>query len=476
MSSEAYYAREKRYIDAIKVFHEGWYVDAAKCARAFEVTAKVLRDRLHEKTSKSTRIAPNKRLTEAQEQVVKNYVKRLDDQNMSLTSKLVVDVVNYILQMKNLDALSLDSDWFKRFFARNSMLKKRWQRPIATDRKDAFNVQDLENYFKKLKITRDEFDILNLNIWNMNKTSFRVDCDKSRIVITLDVNKNIRMTDLDNRDYITTIKVVFAEEDTISSLLILKGAHILHKWTLSNDLDEETLLSISDFEYSNNDLAMNWLHHFVKHTKSKRIDRWILLIIDDFESHMIFPFLKLVIANNIKLFKLSSHFTHLTQSLDVDVFQSYKHHHDQAIENVVRHEDTKFNRLEFLTTFRSFRERIFKTYTIRHVFRRCDIVPFDFSVVINSMKFKRAAKKVALELTTSKSIDSDECFQRISRESQSLKKNTKALRSYYEENDDFVVDAKQMHRFLKAIDTQFEALKLRSRDLDHCLKVFVKRD
>jgi len=54
----------------------------------------------------------------------------------------------------------------------------------------------------------------------------------------------------------------------------------------------------------------------------------MLLIINNFGSHMIMEFLDLITNNDIVLFKLSSHFTHLTQSLDVSVFQVYKSHHN----------------------------------------------------------------------------------------------------------------------------------------------------
>ena len=63
----------------------------------------------------------------------------------------------------------------------------------------------------------------------MNETDFRIDCERSRIVITLDVNKKIRMTDSNNRDYVTSVKIVNAIDDTISSMLIMKKVNILHK-------------------------------------------------------------------------------------------------------------------------------------------------------------------------------------------------------------------------------------------------------
>ena len=312
MPSEAYYDCERRKDEVANAYAKGWYKSVVVAAREYKLNPRSLQNRVNGMASKSTREASNKRLTKAQEQTIKNYIKRLNDQNMSLTLQLVVDVANYLLQSCNSDAPSLGPDWFKRFMKRNPKLKKRRAKPLAIDRKDVFNIQDLKAYFRRLQKARVEFEILDSDIWNMNETDFRIDCERSRIVITLDVNKNIRMTDSNNRDYVTSVKVVNAIDDTILTMLIMKRVNILHKWTLSNDLDDHILLSTSDSKYINDDLVMNWLHHFIKQTKKKRVERWILLIIDDVDSHMTYSFLKLITVNNIKLFKLSAHFTHLT--------------------------------------------------------------------------------------------------------------------------------------------------------------------
>ena len=111
---------------------------------------------------------------------------------------------------------------------------------------------------------------------------------------------------------------------------------------------------------------------------------------------------------------------------------------------------------------------------IRHAWKKCDIVSFDFDVVINLIKTKKAARLIAQRSTTS-SLDSYSCLQRTSKRSQSLKKNVEALRTHYEEFDNFNVEAQQMFRYIKDIETQINTLKLHTRDLNACTTVFVKR-
>ena len=63
----------------------------------------------------------------------------------------------------------------------------------------------------------------------MNETSFRIDCDRTQLIVTMNVNKSLRMTDSNNRDYIISMKCVSFANDVISSLFILSEVNILHK-------------------------------------------------------------------------------------------------------------------------------------------------------------------------------------------------------------------------------------------------------
>ena len=119
---------------------------------------------------------------------------------------------------------------------------------------------------------------------------------------------------------------------------------------------------------------MTPLQYFIDHTKNKRWRVWLLLIIDGYGSHMTIPFHNLATENKIVLFRLPPHSTHLTQPLDVGVFQPFKHYHTDAIDKAVRLGDEKFGKLEFLAAFQSFRNQTFKPITIRHAFKSTGLV------------------------------------------------------------------------------------------------------
>ncbi len=226
-------------------------------------------------------------------------------------------------------------------------------------------------------------------MWNMNETSFRIDCERAQLVITFNSRKSLRMMNSNNRDYIIFVKCINVSDEMIFSLIILTEVHILRKWCEKNNLNEETLIEISDMNYSNDDLIMNRLHHFIYHTRSKRNEIWLLLIIDEFDSHSIISFLKLITINNIVLFHLSVHSIYLTQSLDVRMFQSFKHYHIETMNQIVRLRNTKFDKLKFLVAFQSFRNQTFKSFTIRHAFRITSIVSFNLDMMLDIIRQKQ---------------------------------------------------------------------------------------
>ena len=90
----------------------------------------------------------------------------------------------------------------------------------------------------------------------MNKTGFRIGCGIAYSVVIVDKSKPLRFMDPDNRDYVTSVECISAGGWSIPPLIILKGAHILHKWG-KNNLPPDTVLAVSPTGYSNNQLAYN---------------------------------------------------------------------------------------------------------------------------------------------------------------------------------------------------------------------------
>src|SRR5258706_1827171 len=96
-------------------------------------------------------------------------------------------------------------------------------------------------------------------------------------------------------------------------------------------LTGDELVLLSETGYSNSQLAMCYLEHFIRHTNAGPDSSEKVILMDSHTSHTT-PELSIRAAQaNITLYAFPSHLTHAMQPLDVGDFQPYKHWHKKAI-------------------------------------------------------------------------------------------------------------------------------------------------
>lgn len=87
----------------------------------------------------------------------------------------------------------------------------------------------MEEYFETFCKMVEWFSLVSEAIWNMDETRFRIGCGKAKWVITNDASKALVIKDLDNREYITSAKLINGVGCIIPAFSILQSKHILHK-------------------------------------------------------------------------------------------------------------------------------------------------------------------------------------------------------------------------------------------------------
>ena len=97
-------------------------------------------------------------------------------------------------------------------------------------------------------------------------------------------------------------------------------------------------------------------------------------------------FLDYATEHNIIIFRLPPHSTHLTQPLDVGCFQSFKHHHAEAVDSSVRLGNSQFGKSDFLKVFQQMHNKTFTKSTIISSFRHTGLVPFNLAIVVDKVK------------------------------------------------------------------------------------------
>ena len=138
-----------------------------------------------------------------------------------------------------------------------------------------------------------------------------------------------------------------------------------------------------DSGYMTDMMAFQWIQLFYQATHKYRKGKYTLLLCDGYGSHLTFEFVSFCEKNNIIIFFLWPHTSHILQPLDVGVFYTYKHWHSEAVADATYSGIGKFTKVEFLHALSSIHTKTLKRSTIKHGFWDTGIVPFKPGVVLD---------------------------------------------------------------------------------------------
>jgi DDE superfamily endonuclease len=247
-------------------------------------------------------------------------------------------------------------------------------------------------------------------------------------------------------------------------MVILKSATIVDRW-VADSLPGNYILANSESGYTNDDLNLQWLHHFERITRNSTRGGWRLLILDGFISHFKPSFVLYAGEHNIILYGLPPHTSHLLQPLDVVCFQPYKHYHAEAIDDAVRTGDTRFSKIEFLHALHGIRMQTFKAATVISAFRKCGIVPYNPIIVTDGLWEAQRKEDCALGIQQQTPEPSE------ARQQWSCTPTPRALRSYgadlLTEMEDITGPCylEAMGKFLKGVEQLSDLYEVLKQDL-----------
>ena len=124
----------------------------------------------------------------------------------------------------------------------------------------------------------------------MNKIEFRINIDRFKIVLSFEKHQRNYIANSNNRNYCTTIEIINVTSAIIFFLIIMKAINVLLKWNQQNNFENQCQFGVFEFDYSNDDLTLEWLQYFIDFIKKNRVKRYIFLIIDGFDSHTTLQF------------------------------------------------------------------------------------------------------------------------------------------------------------------------------------------
>lgn len=362
----------------------------ATAARKFGITRGTLRRRLDGTGPRQPQHSPQAKLKAAEEKSLLDIIYRLDNLNLSVTKKWITDAANTIIKEKtstrNPRPNYVGPRWVDNFIKRHQFNVQKGQ-IRSQDRQDAEDYDTIKNYFDILQKAIAEKGISPGCIWNMDETGFQIGTTQEGSVVTQRKKKtSYRGTPL-NRELATSIEAISATGDFIRPpFLVAAGKQHMASWYRVEELPDNTNIAVSDSGYSNDVIGLAWLKFFNQETKKRGSSAARLLIIDGHGSHHTYEFIQYATDNNISIFGLPSHCTHLLQPLDVVIFSPIKHYYSEAINQLVRDGLNAITKIEFFTIIHNVRLRTMQENSIKSAFRNTGIWPYMPSIILDQIK------------------------------------------------------------------------------------------
>ncbi|XP_044714690.1 DDE superfamily endonuclease domain-containing protein [Hirsutella rhossiliensis] len=357
---------ETRTIAGAELYYEGFYGSIVAAAKALGVPYKRLYYRVNGHHSTAENGGNRTLLDPSDEEEVFCWAHRRITQGHHIQGRALQQHANAILKAKGVGATASRA-WAKRFIQRHRELFHR-RRAAARD--------------IKRKAMQDRIH----NTWNFDETGFMVGyLHKGTFIWTFREIDTPILSDAHETVSVTAIEAISAAGSCIPSFVILPGVQIPARW-VSNSLDDDTIISTSQKGYINDVIAIEWIRHFEKHTRPVDPLQKRLLLMDSCDNHYTEEMVHFCFDHNIKVFPMPPHLTHQLQPLDVGVFRSYKHWHQQVLHREIADGAYYFNKSDFLYHLQEVRTRTFKKHTILSSWQKCGLFPFNPEIVLSQLQ------------------------------------------------------------------------------------------
>jgi hypothetical protein len=243
-----------------------------------------------------------------------------------------------------------------------------------------------KSWFDLVEQTKAKYGICDEDIYNFDEAGFMMGKITTQLVVTGSERRGRpKSIQPGNREWVTLIAAINAAGWSVPPFLIFAGQYHLSAWYEEAEIPRNWAIAVSDNGWTTNEIGVEWLKHFIKHTEGKVVGARQLLILDGHESHQSLEFQELCKENNIYTLCMPPHSSHLLQPLDVGCFSPLKRAYSREVEALIRHYINHITKLEFLPAFKAAFDRSFTSANICSAFRGAGLVPLQPDVVLSKL-------------------------------------------------------------------------------------------
>uniref|UniRef100_A0A2C9KFK5 HTH CENPB-type domain-containing protein n=1 Tax=Biomphalaria glabrata TaxID=6526 RepID=A0A2C9KFK5_BIOGL len=248
------------------------------------------------------------------------------------TARAIIAVRNKTIESQDLDKIPLPStQWLNGFFSRHPEISSRTPMPLSKERA-VVTPKAIEKWFMDFRQTIESIDPTIFTspsrIFNADETGFGFDV-KSRQVIACKGSKNVYNITANTKKQVTVLACCSAAGEYMPPLLIYPYKRVPKHNLL--DAFPEALIQLSDKGWMTAAVFFTWLRDvFIPSTN--HLTKPILLLVDGHASHTsLLETSTICHDNNIILYCLLPHASHIIQPLDQAFFSSVKSAWQKAV-------------------------------------------------------------------------------------------------------------------------------------------------
>jgi hypothetical protein len=209
----------------------------------------------------------------------------------------------------------------------------------------------------------------------------------SKVVTSSDTIGRATVIQPGDREWVTAIEAVNASGWRLPPFLILKGK--LHQASWYKDLPPDWVVGVSDNGWTTNQLGLEWLKHFNRHTESVTTGAYRLLILDGHESHATPEFDQYCKDHKIITLCMPPHTSHLLQPLDVGCYSPLKVIYGHEVSDLARQGVYHVDKLEFLWIYQKVRPIVLSESNIKAGFQATGLIPYCPDQVLSNLTVVR---------------------------------------------------------------------------------------
>lgn len=194
---------------------------------------------------------------------------------------------------------------------------------------------------------------------------------------------------------VTIVSTISAAGRVMPPLFIFKGQKLQSKW-VEKPGPEGSLYQVTDTSYMQGPVFLEYLRAFHKFIIASGLDdgKPHVLILDGHASHVTLDGLKFAVDNNIDLFQLPSHSSHVTQPLDVCAFGIFKRNMTTALTAFPAHNGMKMPvKSDMASIVREVWDGSFTPRNVISSFAGAGIVPLDRDRAMNRLNGRGTKRK-----------------------------------------------------------------------------------